>query len=207
MKNHLAFSHYDWWGVIGDQTCWKCCDYHPLWKIGQCDGYYSAGPHRAALHCKHREFMDHIMEDFEIVSPQELVNIVRNMKLCQNSISAFSDREEFLLREIDLMYNLPIKHKHIAAFPTRPLDLLHWRTITEILAYTRDHGAITSSTSPRKLVPLIDTRCDLIREYELHFLTFLPAFFFLFFIFPTLFCIWLIFSLTLHVYVFVSVCV
>ena len=101
------------------------------------------------------------------MSQRELVNICCNMKLCQYSVSAFSEREEFFLREIDLMYNLPIKHKHTASMPTRPTDLLHWRMITEILAYTRDRGAITSSTPPRKLIPLIDTRCDLIREYKL----------------------------------------
>ena len=52
------------------------------------------------------------MEDFEIVSPQELVNIVMNMRLCDNSISGFSEREEYFLREIDTLYNLPVKHKH-----------------------------------------------------------------------------------------------
>ena len=35
MKNHLAFSHLkeSWWGVLPDQTCWRCKEYHPLWKI------------------------------------------------------------------------------------------------------------------------------------------------------------------------------
>ena len=107
------------------------------------------------------------MEDFEIVSPQELVGIVRNMRLCDSSISGFSEREEYFLREIDDLYNLPVKHKHSLMMPTRPSELIHWKTITQILAYTRERGAISSSTMPRKLVSLIDTRSDLVREYEL----------------------------------------
>ena len=77
MKNHLAFAHLkeNWWGVLGDQTCWTCKDYHPLWKISQCHGFYNASQHRPFLHCRHREFMENIMEDFEIVSQRELVNI------------------------------------------------------------------------------------------------------------------------------------
>ena len=66
------------------------------------------------------------------------------------------------------MYNLPVKHQHSSLMPTRPSELLHWKTITGILMYTRDRGAISSSSTPRKLVPLIDTRCDLLREYEIH---------------------------------------
>ena len=170
MKNHLAFCHLkeDWWGVLADQTCWKCKNYHPCWRIAQCDGAYNPLLHKSALICRHREFIDHTMEDFEIVSPQELVEIVRNMRLCDSSISGFSEREEYFLKEIDdHLYDLPVKHKHSSMMPTRPSELIHWKTITQILAYTRERGAISSSIKPRKLVPLIDTRCDLVREYEL----------------------------------------
>ena len=168
MKNHLAFSHLkeNWWGVLADQTCWSCRDYHPLWKIQQCDGFYRPAVHKNSLLCRHREFLERTMEDFEIVSPEELVSIVRNMKLCDKSVSGFSEREEYFLKEIDKLYCLPEKQKHSSLIPTRPSELIHWRTIIEILAYTRERGAISSSTTPRKLISLIDTRCDLIREYE-----------------------------------------
>ena len=91
MKNHLAFSHLkeNWWVVLADQTCWKCRDYHPFWKIAQCEGTYMPLAHKSALLCRHREFIEHTME--EIVSPQELVGIVRNMRLCDSSLSDFSE--------------------------------------------------------------------------------------------------------------------
>ena len=127
MKNHLAFCHLkeNWWGVLADQTCWKCRDYHPFWKIAQCEGTYTPLMHKSALLCRHREFIEHTMENFEIVSPHELVGIVRNMRLCDSSISGFSEREEFFLREIDNLYNLPVKHKHSSMMPTRPSELIH----------------------------------------------------------------------------------
>ena len=170
MKNHLAFSHLkeSWWGVLPDQTCWRCKEYHPLWKITQCEASYMPITHRFSLLCRHREFLEYVMEDFEIESPQELVNIVRSMRLCNSSVSGFTEREEYFLREIDTMYNLPVKHQHSSLMPTRPSELLHWKTITGILMNTRDRGAISSSSTPRKLVLLIDTRCDLLREYEIH---------------------------------------
>ena len=78
MKNHLAFSHLkeNWWGVLANQTCWRCRDYHPLWKIQQCDSFYHPAVHKVSLLCRHRELIERTMEDFKIISPEELVCIV-----------------------------------------------------------------------------------------------------------------------------------
>ena len=167
MKKHLAFAHLGktWWGVLGDQTCWRCNDYHTLGKISTCDGFYLPMANRGTLHVRHKEFMDFLMEDFEAVSPQHLVQMIRDMKLCNKSTSSFSDREEFILKEIDTMYGLPHKETHTASDPTRPSDLLHWRTVVEILAYLKDRGAVTSDTRATQSTGLVDTRCDLTQEY------------------------------------------
>ena len=168
MKNHLAFIHLkqQWWGILGEQTCWRCKQYHTLWKISHCEGFYMPMRDRGTFHGRHREFIDYLVEDFEASSPQQLVSFVRDMKLCKDSSSGFSDREEAMLRELDLVYGLTPLEKHDAQNPTRPLELIHWRTIVEMLQYLKERGALSSSMIPNKMVSLVDTRCDLIQEFE-----------------------------------------
>ena len=105
------------------------------------------------FHGRHKEFMEYLMEDFEAGSPQD-------------SSSGFSEREETMLREVDILYGLPPLVTHNAMYPTRPSELIHWRTITEMLVYLKEPGALSSSTKPSRVIALVDTRCDLVQEYE-----------------------------------------
>ena len=59
-----------------------------------------------------------------------------------------------------------MKMKHNAMYPSRPSELIHWRTITEMFVYLKDRGALSSSTRPSRVISLVDTRCDLVQEYE-----------------------------------------
>ena len=63
---------------------------------------YVPKQNRGTLHGRHKEFIEYLMGDFEATSPHALVQLVRDMKLCKDSISRFSPREKNMITETAL---------------------------------------------------------------------------------------------------------
>ena len=162
LKAHLASEHLGsvWWGVLGDQTCWQCQDYHYPGGIAKCDGAYIPILHRSQLEARHTEFLDFLKEDFGVKTVGELIDTVRNLGLHTRSVSEFSEREIYFLREIDKLYFLPQKPQHSAIQPTRISELLHWKTLTEIMVYLSEAGNISGGRVGGKVISLTDSSCD-----------------------------------------------
>ena len=168
LKAHLATEHLGavWWGVIGDQTCWRCHDYHWPGDIIRCNGGYVPLLHRDVLLARHREFVSFLQEDFGVSGPSDLIDRVRNLGLHKLSVSDFSSKEIYFLKELDRIYSLPQKAKYSALYPTRISELFHWKTITEIMVYLSEAGNISGSRRGGQIVALVDTRCDAEALYQ-----------------------------------------
>ena len=87
LQSHMAQEHPRsvWWGVLGDQTCWRCQNY--------CTGTW----------------IEFLIEDFGVGNPNGLIDRVKGLGLHFKSISAFSDKEIYFLHELDTIYFLPQK--------------------------------------------------------------------------------------------------
>ena len=102
LKTHLALAHLKpWWGVLGDQTCWICQQYHGPIDIAQCSGAFVPLFHRETFIDRHIDFMAYLTEDFGVTCPKEILQRIIDLKLHDRSVSNFSEREEYFLQEID----------------------------------------------------------------------------------------------------------
>ena len=171
LKSHLATDHLGkvWWGVLGDQTCWRCHDYHYPGDINKCDGHYLPLMHRELFIARHNEFMEYICEDLGVKGPSELVARVRELGLHSRSKSSFSAREIYFLEEIDKFYSLPKLTRHSASNPMRVSELFHWKTLTEIMVFLSEAGNISGNRRKGRVVSIVDARCDLLAIYRTEF--------------------------------------
>ena len=168
LKSHLAMDHLGsvWWGVLGDQTCWRCQDYHYPGDISQCDGHYLPLIHRELFVARHKEFMEFMYEDLGVKGPSEFVSRVRELGLHCRSASSFSDREIYFLEEIDKIYSLPKLSHHSASNPMRISEMFHWKTLTEIMVFLAEAGNISGNRMRGRVVSIVDARCDLLAIYK-----------------------------------------
>ena len=168
LKSHLAMEHLGsvWWGALGDQTCWRCQEYHYPCDISQCDGQYLPLVHRELFAARHKEFVQFLYEDMGVKGPSEFIAKVRELGLHSRSTSEFSDREQYFLHEIDRIYSLPKKTTHCASNPTRLSEIFHWKTLTEVQVYLSEAGHISGNRTRGKIVSIVDARCDLLSLYK-----------------------------------------
>ena len=178
LKTHLATAHLKcWWGVLGDQTCWVCQQYHGAIQIFQCGGTFVPLFHREAFIDRHVDFIAYLCEDFGVPSPKHVLQKVIELKLQVRSVSGFSEKEQFFLEEIDRWYNQTSQLSYSSQNPTRVSELFHWKTLTEILLYLRTHGNISGRGHNIGGVTIIDTNCDINAIYRSYFYTGCLAFF------------------------------
>ena len=178
LKTHLALAHLKpWWGVLGDQTCWICQQYHGPIDIAHCSGAFVPLFHREIFIDRHIDFMAYLTEDFGVTCPKEILQKITDLKLHDRSVSNFSEREEYFLQEIDRHYRVTPKEKHNSLFPTYISEIFHWKTLTEILLYLRTHGNISGRGRNIDHVTIIDTNCDIISLFKSNFYEGFLAFF------------------------------
>ena len=60
------------------------------------------------------------------------------------------------------------RHSYNAHYPTRVTELLHWRTMAELLKYASIRGVITGKMTPSQPIRYIDTMCNLPAMYSLY---------------------------------------
>ena len=164
LRMHLCDTHLDrtWWGVIGDLTCWLCQRYHKPSDISKCSGAYIPLFHRELLIDRHVDFVNYLMENFGVTSPAGVLSEVLELELNTKVVSDFTDREVNFLETLDTHYGLGKKERYTGRYPTRIVEILHWRTLIEILDHLRKFGKLTSSCRGNYQASLVDTRCDVL---------------------------------------------
>ena len=164
LRMHLCDTHLDrtWWGLIGDLTCWLCQRYHKPSDISKCSGAYIPLFHRELFINRHLDFINYLMEDFGVSSAAEVLSKVLELELNTKVVSDFTDREVNFLETLDAHYGLGKKEKYSGRYPTRIVEIMHWRTLIEILDHLKKFGKLTSSCRGNFQASLVDTRCDVL---------------------------------------------
>ena len=85
-------------------------------------------------------------------------------------MSDFTAREVAFLEVLDSHYGLVKKDRYSGRYPTRVVEILHWRTLIEVLYYLRGAGNLSSTQPSNFQASLVDTRCDVIalKKEQLH---------------------------------------
>ena len=73
------------------------------------------------------------------------------------------------LAEIDASESLPKKGLYSARNPTRVCELLHWKTLTEILLYLETAGHLSGNRHSPETPSVIDASCDIAALLRLNF--------------------------------------
>ena len=166
MKRHVISYHMsEWWGVYGDLTCWYCRQYQTNIKISTCNGDFIPFTDTETLVNRHKD-INFMKDDLELKTEFDLVNLVINEGLCDNSNSPFSATEIFFLELVDSSLGLNRRHHYNANNPTRVTELLHWQTMAELIRYARIRGVITGQMTPSHPIKYIDTVCNVPAMYS-----------------------------------------
>ena len=167
MKQHVIMGHLtnSWWGTFGYNTCWLCHEYQFICEIRHCKGEFDPALHKEDFLFRINCFENYLKEELGCNTDHELVNLVRSEGMCEKSLSNFTQKETPFLEIIDSSKELTPKKIYNAANPTRFSELIHWRTILEILKYTEIRGLISGTTVPIKKIGLVETTCDLTEDY------------------------------------------
>ena len=170
MKRHAIFDHITnvWWGVIGDATCWHCQSYHTIQEIRNCDGFYVPQRDLRCLMVRHTEFFSYMKDDLECSSDEDLLEIITREGLCNNSTSPFTTSEINFMRAIDRAKGLSTNHLYSAQYPIRLTEILHWKTLSELMNYCNMRGVISSDTISMKPLRFIDGDCNINKLYSMY---------------------------------------
>ena len=168
LRSHVGLEHLGsiWWGVIGDLTCWNCQRYHTPSEITRCEGSYVPLFHKDTLIERHKDFINYLMEEFGVQTPRAVLHKVKELGLHTKCGSDFTERETIFLETIDQHYGSAPKSRYSARHPNRVVELLHWKTISEIFCYLKEAGRIIGSRSCTHSASVVDTRCDIITLYS-----------------------------------------
>ena len=167
MKQHVIMGHLtnSWWGTFGYSTCWLCHEYQFICEIRHCKGEFDPALHKEDFLFRINCFENYLKEELGCNTDHEIVNLVRSEGMCETSLSNFTQKETPFLEIIDSSKELTPKKIYNAANPTSFSELIHWRTILEILKYTEIRGLISGTTVPLKKIGLVETTCDLTEDY------------------------------------------
>ena len=164
LRCHVCLAHLGrkWWGIMGDITCWNCHRYNKPSDITKCGGSYIPLFHRRVLIARHTDFINHLKEEFGVRSDNDLLNKIQELGLNSRVASDFTDREVVFLEILDAHYGYHKKSRYSARYPTRIVEILHWKTLMEIEVYLKEAGRIRGTRFSTYNASLVDTRCDLI---------------------------------------------
>ena len=164
LRSHVCLDHLGrpWWGVVGDLTCWTCQMYHTPSEITKCDGTFIPLFHKETFIARHMDFMTHLTEEFGVNSPQEVLNKVKKLGLNSRCVSDFTEREIAFLAILDTHYGLLKKDRYSARYPDRVVEILHWKTLSEIFCYLQEAGNLRGSRRCTISASVVDTRCDVV---------------------------------------------
>ena len=83
LRSHICLDHLgrEWWGVVGDLTCWTCQLYHTSSEITKCNGSFIPLFNKETLIARHVDFMANLMEEFEVKTPFEVLLKVKRLGL------------------------------------------------------------------------------------------------------------------------------
>ena len=167
MKQHVIMGHLtnSWWGTFGYNTCWLCHEYQFICEIRHCKGEFDPALHKEDFLFRINCFENYLKEELGCNTDHEMVNLVRSEGMSEKSLSNFTHKETPFLEIIDSSKELTPKKIYNAANPTRFSELIHWRTILEILKYTEIRGLISGTTVPIKKIGLVEMTCDLTEDY------------------------------------------
>ena len=163
-RSHVVITHLGstWWGVVGDLTCWSCQRYHTPSDITRCEGTYIPLFHFSTLISRHKDFVAYLMEELGVANTIDLVKKVKELGLNSKCGSDFTDREITFLETIDTYYGNDKKKRYSARYPTRVVELLHWKTLCEIFIYIKATGNLSGSQYSTHSASFVDARCDII---------------------------------------------
>ena len=167
MKQHIITAHLtnSWWGIFGHHTCWLCQEFQYVCEIRYCKGEFDPAIHKKDFIFRVNCFENYLKEELGCRTDHEVVNLVRNEGLCDKSLSGFNHEEIPFLEIIDAARDLTPKQIYSADNPTRFSELIHWRTILELIKYNDIRGVISGNTIPIKKMGLVETTCDLTVDY------------------------------------------
>ena len=167
MKQHTITAHLtnSWWGIFGHHTCWLCQEFQYVCEIRYCKGEFDPAKHKMDFLFRVNCFENYLKEELGCRTDHEVVNLVRNEGLCDKSLSGFNHKEIPFLEIIDTARDLTPKQIYSAENPTRFSELIHWRTILELIKYNDIRGVISGNTIPIKKMGLVETTCDLTVDY------------------------------------------
>ena len=164
LRCHVCLCHLGskWWGIMGDITCWTCHRYHKPSDITKCGGSYIPLFHKSILIARHVDFISSLKEEFGVRTDYELLNKIQELSLNSRVASDFTDREVVFLEALDSYYGYRKKSRYSGRYPTRIVEILHWKTLMEIEVYLKEAGQIRGTRFSTYKASLVDTRCDLI---------------------------------------------
>ena len=151
---------------MGDLTCWNCQRYHTPSEITRCEASYVPLFHKDTLIERHKDFISYLMEEFGVQTPRAVLHKVKELGLHTKCGSDFTERETIFLETIDQYYGSAGKSRYSARYPNRVVELLHWKTISEIFCYLKEVGRISGSRYCTHSASVVDTRCDILTLYS-----------------------------------------
>ena len=168
MKKHVILQHVtnDWWGVYGDSTCWKCQEFHTFSELGRCQGFFNPDKDTETFLYRSNCFEEFLKEDLQCETEEQLVRLINREGLAKKSISKFSNIEVKFMSILDRDKGHTPKLLYDASKPTRYCEILHWRTMVEIILYQNKFGVISGDKTPILNPVLIDSTSDLLSAYE-----------------------------------------
>ena len=170
LRSHICLDHLgrEWWGVVGDLTCWTCQRYHTPSEITKCNGSFIPLFNKETLIARHVDFMANLMEEFGVKTPFEVLLKVKRLGLNTKCASEFTDREVVFLEILDSHYGFTKKDRYSARYPSRVVEILHWKTISEIFCYLREAGNLRGTRRCNISASVVDTRCDILTLRKEH---------------------------------------
>ena len=117
---------------------------------------------------RHNEFFNYMKDDLECSSDDDLLEIVTREVLCDKSTSPFTTSEINFMRAIDRAKGLSTNHLYSAQYPIRLIEILHWRTLSELMNFCNMRGVISSDTISMKPLRLVDGDCNTSEIYRIN---------------------------------------
>ena len=100
--------------------------------------------HKNILIDRHKDFIAYLMEELGggggVKKPMGVLYKIKDLGLNTKCVSDLTDREVTFLKILHTHYGLSKKKRYSARYPTRVVEVLYWRTLTEVFGYLKDAG-------------------------------------------------------------------